>query len=244
MTTLLWHGVRLLVTLLSTNGTAINKDVIIDAFAGEETISSTKQTAQGFADRPDNVFGKYPNLYASPSNYLTNVGLNLLKAVTNFVTRNSVAGNKMVDQFFARFGVRLPDLNLQRPTYLGKVTQQVQVSDIYSTASVPDGSAVGDYAGRGQSYGDGKFKFEADEYGYFIIVNMVKPHTGVVTGRKRHVLHKKLEEFYSPEYDCIGVQAIRRDEILARIVDAAYYSDGNATYKPNSVFGYAPRTLR
>lgn len=221
--------------------TPINKDVTIDAFSAENYLSSVKQTAQGPSGDADNPLLKYPSLYASPSNYLTNVGLNLLKAVTNFVTRNSVAGNKMVDQFFARFGIRLPDLNLQRPTYLGKVTQQVQVSDIYSTASVPDGSAVGDYAGRGQSYGDGKFKFEADEYGYFIIVNMVKPHTGVVTGRKRHVLHKKLEEFYCPEYDCIGVQAIRRDEILARIVDAAFYSDGNKTYKPNSVFGYAPR---
>ena len=210
--------------------TPINKDVIIDAF-GEDHVSSIKQTAQAFARTEDNLYGKYPNLYSMPSNYLTNVGLNLLKAVTNFVTRNSVAGNKMVDQFFARFGVRLPDLNLQRPTYLGKVTQQVQVSDIYSTASVPDGSAVGDYAGRGQSYGDGKFKFDADEYGYFIIVNMVKPHTGVVTGRKRHVLHKKLEEFYCPEYDCIGVQAIRRDEVLARITDGAYFSDNGNTVK-------------
>lgn len=220
--------------------TPINKDIVIDAFGGEEHLSSIKQTVQAFPDN-DTFPTKYPNLYAQPANYLTNVGLNLLKAVTNFVTRNSVAGNKMVDQFFARFGVRLPDLNLQRPTYLGKVTQQVQVSDIYSTASVPDGSAVGDYAGRGQSYGDGQFKFDADEYGYFIIINMVKPHTGVVTGRKRHVLHKKLEEFYCPEYDCIGVQAIRRDEVLARITEGGLYSDGNKTYKPNSVFGYAPR---
>lgn len=173
---------------------------------------------------------------------LSNVGLNLLKAVTNYVTRNSVAGNKMVDRFFARFGIKLDDLSLQRPVYLGKSTQQVSISDVTSTASVPNGSSVGDYAGKGTSYGNGVFKYSADEYGYFIVLQTIVPHTGVVTGRKRHVLHLSFDEFYMPEFDCIGVQAIRKDEVYSRFTDSDKYASAKATgYSPNGVFGYAPR---
>ena len=178
----------------------------------------------------------------SSSSGLSNVGLNLLKAVTNYVTRNSVAGNKMVDRFFARFGIKLDDLSLQRPVYLGKSTQQVSISDVTSTASVPNGSAVGDYAGKGTSYGNGEFKYSADEYGYFIVLQTIVPHTGVVSGRKRHVLHLSFDEFYMPEFDCIGVQAIRKDEVYSRFTDSDKYASAKATgYSPNGVFGYAPR---
>lgn len=178
----------------------------------------------------------------SSSINLSNVGINLLKAVTNYVTRNSVAGNKMVDRFFARFGIKLDDLSLQRPVYLGKSTQQVSISDVTATASIPDGSAVGDYAGKGSSYGNGEFRYSADEYGYFIVLQTIVPHTGVVTGRKRHVLHLSFDEFYMPEFDCIGVQAIRKDEVYSRFTDSDKYASAKATgYSPNGVFGYAPR---
>lgn len=185
--------------------------------------------------------GARPTLSGAVSG-LTNVGLNLLKAVTNYVTRNSVAGNKMVDRFFARFGIKLDDLSLQRPVYLGKSTQQVSISDVTATATIPDGSAVGDYAGKGTSYGNGEFKYSADEYGYFIVLQTIVPHTGVVTGRKRHVLHLSFDEFYMPEFDCIGVQAIRKDEVYSRFTDSDKYASAKATgYSPNGVFGYAPR---
>ena len=198
-------------------------------------------------DNPTNVsVVSNPNSSVRPSlsssSGLSNVGLNLLKAVTNYVTRNSVAGNKMVDRFFARFGIKLDDLSLQRPVYLGKSTQQVSISDVTSTASVPNGSAVGDYAGKGTSYGNGEFKYSADEYGYFIVLQTIVPHTGVVTGRKRHVLHLSFDEFYMPEFDCIGVQAIRKDEVYSRFTDSDKYASAKATgYSPNGVFGYAPR---
>lgn len=185
--------------------------------------------------------GARPTLSGAVSG-LSNVGLNLLKAVTNYVTRNSVAGNKMVDRFFARFGIKLDDLSLQRPVYLGKSTQQVSISDVTATATIPDGSAVGDYAGKGTSYGNGEFKYSADEYGYFIVLQTIVPHTGVVTGRKRHVLHLSFDEFYMPEFDCIGVQAIRKDEVYSRFTDSDKYASAKSTgYSPNGVFGYAPR---
>lgn len=175
-------------------------------------------------------------------NNLTNAGLNLLKAVTNYVTRNAVAGNKMVDRFFARFGIKLPDLVLQRPVYLGKHVQQVTISDVTSTSSIPDGSTLGDYAGKGTSYGDGKFSYTSDEYGYFIVLQIIKPHTGIATGRKRHVVHLAFEDFYTPEYDCIGVQAIRKDEVFCRFKDENEAKESyTAGYAPNGVFGYSPR---
>lgn len=173
---------------------------------------------------------------------LTNVGLNLLKAVTNYVTRNAVAGNKMVDRFFARFGIKLPDLTLQRPVFLGKSVQQVNISDVTATSTIPSGSVLGDYAGKGTSYGNGKFSYSADEFGYFMILQTIQPRTGIATGRKRYTVHLKFDEFYAPEFDCIGTQAIRKDEVFCRIPNEAtantLYEGG---YAPNGVFGYCPR---
>ena len=201
-------------------------------------------TSSGRVDGDPNISGL--NSRVSYSGYnasgLTQVGLNLLKGLTNFVTRNAVAGNKMVDRFFARFGVKLKDLSLQRPVYLGKSSQQVSISDVTSTATVPNGSSVGDYAGKGTSYGNGSFKYSADEYGYFMILQTIVPHTGIVTGRKRHVLHLNFDEFYMPEFDCIGVQAIRKDEVYSRFTDNDQWDTAKSNgYLANGVFGYAPR---
>ena len=189
-----------------------------------------------------NLSAGTPPVLGDNNNALTNVGLNLLRAVTNYVTRNAVAGNKMVDRFFARFGIKLPDLTLQRPVYLGKSVQQINISDVTATSTVPSGSVLGDYAGKGTSYGNGKFSCSADEFGYFMIIQTIQPHTGIATGRKRHTVHLKYDEFYAPEFDCIGTQAIRKDEVFCRMFDEATANSlFEAGYAPNGVFGYCPR---
>lgn len=184
-----------------------------------------------------------PNLTVpSTSSGITQMGLNLLQAVTNYVTRNAVAGNKTIDRWLARFGVKLPNLVLQRPVFLGKQVQPVYISDVMANATVDGGSRLGDYAGKGVSTGDaGHFNYESDEYGGFFLISFINPVSGVVKGRKREVLHNDYDEFYLPEFDCIGPQGIRNDEVMTFKDGTKYDSGTSYGTRADGIFGYAPR---
>lgn len=190
-----------------------------------------------------NKTGQTPNLTVSSTTAgITQMGINLLQAVTNYVTRNAIAGNKTIDRWLARFGVKMPNLVLQRPVFLGKQVQPVYISDVMANATVEGGSSLGDYAGKGVSTGDtGHFSYESDEYGGFFVISFINPVTGCVKGRKREVLHNDYDEFYLPEFDCIGPQGIRNDEVNT-YRDGTYYDNGvNYGTKSDGIFGYAPR---
>lgn len=180
------------------------------------------------------------HLDVSSNDALTQFALDSLKKLSDYLKRHQLAGGKALDRYLARFGVQLTSEKLNRSNYLGRDIVPVKIGDIMSNADT-DGATLGAYAGTGVAYGNnGKFTINSDnEYGYFIIVSQLVPRIGYVQGIDRNSLHVSREQFFTPEFDSLGTQAIATKELYSPMDFDKYNIATNGTN--NKIFGYTPR---
>ena len=173
---------------------------------------------------------------------ITQDSLNLLKAAYNWVVRQGLAGQRYFEQIFAQYGIKLPNILTRRCEFLGSTTSTVMTQDVTSTASTQVGetvTALGDYAGKGHAASQGSnIKLDANDYGMIICIHNIIPDGGYVQGRNREVMHINRYDYFQPEFDCVGMQAVRNDELFAMCDDGAEIAK---IHQPNGVFGFLPR---
>lgn len=177
--------------------------------------------------------------------HITAFGMRVLSAVNDFITRNNIAGSRYFEQLLARFGVSSPKATPNRSVFLRSVSDPIQIQDVTATATT-EGSVLGEQGAKGiQSSPDNGHEFSftsEDTFGYLIVLSHVMPNTGYYQGRKRHTLHVKRFDFYTPEFDSIGLQPIRSDEVFADFKSPSAYTAGlQYGGEGNGVFGFAPR---
>lgn len=178
---------------------------------------------------------------------LTQYAIDALKSLTDYLKRHQLAGGLAMDRMMARFGVKPSDAALSRSIYLGKDQVDVNIADVMSTANTenPDdatGNTLGSYAGKGVGYSpNGWFKYDTDEYGYLMVISTLIPKVGYVQGMNRQVLHTNRLDFFTPEFDSLGVQAIARKELLSDYNGAETQLESMGDAALNGVFGFTSR---
>lgn len=179
---------------------------------------------------------------------ITQYALDALKSLTDYVKRHQLAGGLAMDRMLARFGMKPTEAQLRRSVYLGKDSVNIQISDVMATASAAESqeysSKLGEYAGKGIGFSEnGFFKCESGpEYGIFMIVSSLVPKVGYVEGMSRYVLHKDRLDFFTPEFDSLGVQAIARKELKSNYGrDIQTIGGLTPAVALEGVFGYTSR---
>lgn len=168
---------------------------------------------------------------------ITEYGLHTLHALSDYMKRHQLAGSRALDRYLARFGVTLSTEKLNRSTYIGVKTSPLQFASVESTSST-DSAVLGDYAGKGQAVIQDSFTCNPQsEYGMFLIINSFVPQVGYVQGIDRHNLHMSNYDFYTPEFDSLGNQAISKLELYNSVL---HYVE-NSQDVVNQVFGFTPR---
>lgn len=175
------------------------------------------------------------NSPAGGVNSISQFAINALHALSDYLKRHQIAGARNLDRFFARFGVKLPDEKINRCYMLGEYKQDIQFGEVISTAST-EGSELGNYAGKGISYGQGNTSYTAEEYGFLIIVSSVVPLPQYYQGKHRSSMHLTRLDFWTPEFDNLGTQGISSKELFVPDTPVLYPVD----YQ-NRVFGFIPR---
>lgn len=171
---------------------------------------------------------------SAPPISLSQYALTRLKQLTDYVKRFQLVGERALDRYKALFGITLDSAKLERSEYLGHSNMTMQVGEVMITANTQDGVA-GDYTGRSAGYAKGSFHYKTDEYGYLIIVSMVRPHVGYYQGRPRMINHVNRLDFFNPQFDGVGTQPIRMDEVYS---DS--FLDGQQLMgHTNDVFGWS-----
>ena len=178
---------------------------------------------------------------------ITQYGLDALKALTDYMKRHQLVGARALDRFYARFGKSLDSAKMDRSYYIGADNIPLQIGDVMSHADTT-GATLGDYAGKGIGFGaNGNFEFTTDEYGVIVIVTSIVPQVGYYQGIDRNVLHTGRLDYWTPEFDQIGNQAIVKKELyLPMNVKAETTNLTNASDFLNkdlneNIFGYTPR---
>lgn len=167
--------------------------------------------------------------------------INLLNSFYNWITRKNLSGNKYFEQILSQFGIHIPYHDDMRSLYLGGSSNMTEFGVVFDT-----GMIVGDYAGQGTNKArTGNLSFTSDDYGCVIVLTSIVPEMGYVQGRNREWLHVERLDFFQPEFDCVGMQGLRKDE-LQTVQKEESYKDvtvGTDTYsnKAGTIIGYQPR---
>lgn len=184
------------------------------------------------------------------SPYINKTTLDALYAVTRDLKIRNVVGLRYINQILAFFGARPSNARLQRPEFLGSTQLKIQIDDIFATSAGTDGESstvLGDYAGRSLNFGGGKFEYQAEEDGLLLFLNSITYKQGWYQGRRPHVMHYRMLDFYNPLYDSVGTHPITKQEIVSGVFGKTIDDIPSVGREiPSSgylqqVFGYAPQ---
>lgn len=162
--------------------------------------------------------------------------LQMLDMFEKWVKRMNYSGSRSVQQLFSRMGIKSEDYRSHYAHILSTESMPVQVGDVTATAQT-SGIDLGDYAGKGIMNGSKGFSCECSDYGYILSLGYFTVIPMNPYGFDKDVLTVSPLDFYTPEFDGVGADAISYME---------YYE--NPTQDPNSdssksdsVFGFTER---
>lgn len=164
-----------------------------------------------------------------------------------FVNKNSVIGRKISDILRVRYGVS--DLHNQTHESIirvGASSTDIEIAAIYNNTDTED-LPLGAYAGAGMSSKSSanskSFTFETSEFGCLLTLTAVVPKMGYWQGMLRENSDgvNDYTEFYQPEFDALGWQSVRYNELVADKQTKNHFEDNPVVGTDLGIWGYLPR---
>lgn len=168
---------------------------------------------------------------------LSDYALSILRRMTSYMRRFNLVGSRAIDRMYSLFGVNLAPEKMNRSVYIDSFTQNIDVFDVMSNAD--SGNAqLGDYAGKGFSYGRGlNIDYKTDEFGIILIINSIVPRVGYTDGYDRDIRQLYALDFFNGTYDSCGVRVIEKGELCTHDKDfQSFHFEDLLT-----AFGYTPQ---
>ena len=162
--------------------------------------------------------------------------LDWLKSFDAWVRRNNYSGSRAVQQIYSRFGIKTDDYKTHYAHILGSNSTPIQVGDVTSTSDAT-GATLGEYAGKGIMNGGDGFSVKADDYGLFVILGWFTVSPMNAYGFDRKVLRNTPLDYFTPEFDGIGAEAISAGEYFTNPT----ISSSADTTSDLDVYGYTER---
>ena len=164
--------------------------------------------------------------------------LRVANSLQHFAEINGLAGQRMADQQYARFGCYPSDASLDRPIYLGQKRFSVYKRSVYQqTENLTNGNPnpfsgiLGNKTSALSGYGEGFMgKFKAKDAGLLFVMFSLVPKPVYSTGTRRYLTYSKLSDFPEPLLQGTGDQPIYDFELVS-----------GAWFDKSKVFGYTQR---
>lgn len=166
--------------------------------------------------------------------------LDFLKSFDDWVRRNNYSGSRAVQQVYSRFGIKTDDYRSHYANVLGTETMPIQVGDVTATANTSTTagqSNLGAYAGKGIMNGSKAVECSVSDYGIIIVLGYFTVVPMNSYGFDRMVLRSSPLDYYNPEFDGIGADAIPLMEVYENPRGVA---DSDTTLG-NAVYGFTER---
>lgn len=158
-----------------------------------------------------------------------------VNAYQRWLETNIRRGLKYKDQTLARWGVSPADSTLDMPEFIGGYSVDVDINTVTNTSAGSD-SPLGDYAAQASAFGGSKHRISqyCDQHGFIMAIISVVPVPVYTQLLPKMFLRETALDYYSPEFDQIGMQAVPYRELCPIELFGA---DGYKI-KPTDVFGY------
>lgn len=138
-------------------------------------------------------------------------------AINRFRSRLQQADGSYPDYCLATFGIRAPDIELQKPVLLARSSSPLQISEIIQTS--PDTEAdpdvgVGTLRGHGIAVARGHaYKYKIKRHGYIMTIFSCVPKTLYAQATDKEFFRTTAEDYYDPDIDMIGEEIVENREI-------------------------------
>lgn len=162
--------------------------------------------------------------------------LDFLKSYDDWVRRNNYSGSRPVQQVYSRFGIKTDDYRSHYAQVLDTKVMPIQVGDVTSTADTTQ-AKLGDYAGKGIMSGGEGLQYHSSDYGYLFILGWFTINPMMSYGFDKEVLKTMPLDYYNPEFDGIGAEAISFGEVFTNPKNP----DSNDSTLDDYVYGYTER---
>lgn len=147
--------------------------------------------------------------------------LDFLKDFDDWVRRNNYSGSRAVQQVYSRFGIKTDDYRSHYANVLATDAIPIQVGDVTSTAEsqtlvnpgIASKSVLGGFAGKGIMNGNKGVSCSVSDYGIIIILGYYTVSPMNSYGFDKMVLRNNPLDYYNPEFDGLGAEAIPLMEI-------------------------------
>lgn len=153
-----------------------------------------------------------------------------------WLEKKARGGSRPAEMLLSFFGIKIQDARLDRPEFIGRVNQNMSISEVLSTAETTnDGeiNPVGNFAGHGISANSsGRLKYYCPEHGFMFCITTIRPKTAYDQGIPRFFSRTSHLDYLWPQFAHIGEQAVKNKEI---------YFDSADVDKGEETFGYIPR---
>lgn len=181
-----------------------------------------------------------------PSNTIsTSLNINDLRysnALQRFLERKALGGSRPSEFYLSMYGVRVDDLRIGQPLYLGGGMVNVSVTDIASTveATSQDGTALpqGTLAGNGKAFPavSVNHPYYCQEFGIVMGIMYIRPELNYTQGIPRQMTTFKPLDYYNPLFAHLGEEAVMKSELVVK-------PNINNTEEGNNddIFGYQSR---
>jgi hypothetical protein len=151
--------------------------------------------------------------------------------IQRLLEKDARGGTRYTEIIRNHFRVTSPDARLQRPEYLGGMSQKININPVAQTTSTDATSPQGNLAAFGVTSKSGRaFSYSATEHGYIIGLTSVRADYNYQQGLERMWSRKTRYDFFWPSLQHLGEQAVLNKEI---------YVDGSAA--DDEVWGYQER---
>lgn len=176
---------------------------------------------------------------------LDNVLLRSIRLFTNYVSKDSVIGQRMSAWVKQHFNADLSNQLFKDSNFVGRHSIPLNISDVFSTSDTASGTGsdatgehLGAFAGKGIGFGDLSFNFHSSVHGYLFVFACIVPESRTCQGTDPTLLALDRYSFPTPEFDALGFELTDRRVFIPSndILPSAYiYAD-----EPLA-FGYVPR---
>lgn len=163
--------------------------------------------------------------------------LDFLQAFDNWVRRNNYSGSREVQQVYSRFGIKTSDYRSNYADVISTSSTRVTVGDVTATASSTS-EPLGDYAGKGIMDCGDAVQYKCNDYGLFMILGYFTVVPMYPFGFDKEVLKTEPLDFYNPEFDGLGADAISFGEVFEN--PKVLLSDNDGTIL-SDVYGFTER---
>ena len=237
---------------VSPNSSSFSSSYSIPDITNNATLDSSKSsvksdngTSSQYAPQNGTPYVRSGASSLAPAN-LTQYVLLSLQKLTSFMRRNQLAGYRPLDRFLLRYGVKLEAEKLKRCVFVNKQTVPIQINTVMSNTDTyqQGGQSLGDYAGVAFGKGGSGYSWQSDEFGILIDCAYIMPYVKYFEGIQSQCMQQKRLDFFQPEFDGLGAEAIPAKQLFFSSVNR-YQQSAVVPYNDfpmnNETFGFAPR---